>query len=249
MLPTPSTRHVPLNVYPAAEDSHILLDLFSSRSEQKFLHARFQDQLVPPLLVEVGIGSGVVLAFLMVNSECVFNRDDIFALGTDVNFTACKASKETMRLHFLERRQSIGSKNAELLDCTCTDLSGAIRDNEIDVLVFNPPYVPSDSVPSDWASQNESQGVDESLGLALAIDGGVQGMQVTQRFLNGLPRALNRRGVAYVLLCRRNKPEQVAQSVRGWDGGGVWTAEIVRNSGRTGGLENLSVLRIARQVE
>ena len=246
MLPTPSTQHIPPSVYPPAEDSYLLLDLFSSPSEQDFLHARFDDQSLPPLVAEVGTGSGVILAFLTANSGSIFNRRDILTLGTDINVSSCQAAEKTSRVHCLERQHTTGHTPGAFLNCICADLLNAVRDAEVDLLVFNPPYVPSDMLPSIYVTKSDSEFERDSVCLALATDGGTDGMEVTNRLLKSLTRALSQRGVAYVLLCKRNRPQEVVRSIHSWQGSGTWTAEVVRNSGRTGGLENLSILRIAR---
>lgn len=77
-------------------------------------------------------------------------------------------------------------------------------------------------------------------------------MQVTNKLLAQLPEILcPRRGVAYVLLCQQNRPEEVVRRIREgeWDGlgEGRWAVEIVGRSGKVGGWERLVVLRIWRE--
>ena len=65
MLPTPDTSHVSYDqIYEPAEDSYLLLDTLSSASETTFLRSHFRTGPAP-LVVEVGTGSGVVLAFVV----------------------------------------------------------------------------------------------------------------------------------------------------------------------------------------
>ena len=81
--------------------------------------------------------------------------------------------------------------------------------------------------------------------LALATDGGINGMEVTNALLAQLPQVLHKsRGVAYVLLCAQNKPEMVKQGIRHW--GQEWSAETIHTSGMQGGWEKLQIVRIAR---
>ena len=84
--------------------------------------------------------------------------------------------------------------------------------------------------------------------LALATDGGTDGMEVTNRLIAELPSLLSKRGIAYVLLCAQNKPERVKQRIREWEGGNQWMAETVESSGKTGGWEKLQIIRITRRV-
>lgn len=272
MLPTPSTSHVdPNRIYEPAEDSYLLLDTLSSTNETHFLKHHFgqsgtQAQNAPtpsPIVLEVGTGSGVILAFLTANAEAIFGRPDILALGTDVNKFACQATKQTvlqtcqgsawdlalgLRGHALE--------SAGLLLATLgADLASPIRSGMIDVLIFNPPYVPSAGVPNiqgdtldsepapnDAKSRTESYEHDTRL-LALSYEGGVDGMEVTNRLLEQLPHVLNSdKGVAYILLCQQNRPEEVMQRIDNWVGN--WYVEVVGRSGNVAGWEKLCIIRI-----
>ena len=81
--------------------------------------------------------------------------------------------------------------------------------------------------------------------LALATDGGEDGMEVTSKLLDQLPTILNEpRGVAYVLLCAQNKPDKVKREIRNW--GPAWSVETVRRSGKQGGWERLQIIKIMR---
>lgn len=249
MLPTPSTSHVSFDrVYEPAEDSFLLLDTLSSPSETSFLHSRFSNAASPsaPLVVEVGTGSGVVLAFAASNASTIFGRQDLLALGVDINSFACQATAETVRTAIKEQPATAGL----FLDAVNADLTTPLRPFSVDVLIFNPPYVPTDALPSlteherynaPGASGRTTFEQDSHL-LALSYAGGVDGMETTNRLLGQLPGVLSRRGVAYVLLCRQNRPEEVAEMVRGWGEG--WNAEKVGDSGKQGGWEKLVVLRI-----
>jgi len=134
----------------------------------------------------------------------------------------------------------------------------------VDVLVFNPPYVPTSSIPQlgfqdtdAWGDADEASivvrvaeedtVVKEAEGnlLELSWAGGNDGMEITNRLLAQLPQLLSmQRGVAYILLCQQNRPDEVLQRIRAWGAG--WCVEVVGRSGRTGGWEKLQVIRIWR---
>lgn len=247
MLPTPDTSHVSYDqIYEPAEDSYLLLDTLSSASETSFLHSHFSSGHTP-LVVEVGTGSGVVLAFLAANSTAIFNRG-ICTLGTDLNGRACIAASTTVE------KACGGKDKAEGFATVINgDLTTAIKDAEVDVLVFNPPYVPAELPDldlhtkyntNDTLSSSEAFDRDSHL-LALSYAGGVDGMEVTERLLNELPRVLSQRGVAYVLFCAQNKPEDIKSRIRQWPGG--WEAETVGSSGKKAGWEKLCIVRIMRK--
>jgi release factor glutamine methyltransferase len=292
MLPTPSTSHLSFaRIYEPAEDTYLLLDTLSSARETAFLRARFSPprrRTPPPLLLEVGAGSGAVLAFLAAHSRAILGRADAAALATDVNEHACWAARDTVRLALAAaggagegeeegagggggRRPGGGSGAAttHLLASLTADLAAPLRPRTVDLLVFNPPYVPTDpttespaairarlaSPPPSPPPPTLSSPVcylprfsarDADL-LALAYAGGLDGMETSARLLAELDGLLDPvRGVAYVLLCARNRPADVAARIRRGEWGAGWAVESVGHSGGRAGWEVLQVLRIWR---
>ncbi len=267
MLPTPSTAHVSYdNVYEPAEDSYLCMDTLSSDSEAAFFRERFGNNAVGGrstlVVTEVGTGSGVLLAFLTANAKIIFGADNVVTMGTDVNHFACRATVETVKVattnpgtvkDAARKQGSLGEKHhAIFLDAVEADLVAPIRAGMVDVLVFNPPYVPTPGVPDlKWyegrsvspTKREREQFERDSHLLALAYSGGIDGMETTNRFLQQLPETLSsRRGVAYVLLCAQNRPGDVKNRIRSLGPG--WMAETVATSGKRAGWEKLQVVRI-----
>lgn len=233
MLPTPSTSHCNYShIYEPSEDSYLLLDTLALPLEIIFLAARFSPETPTPLVLEVGTGSGVVLAFATKNSSHIFGRSDIAPLGTDVNNFACAAT-----------RQTVGNVCVDTLQ---GDLATPLRQGMVDVLMFNPPYVPTETLPISPEKEVGGEWERDSHLLALSYAGGIDGMETTNRLLAELPHILSDRGVAYVLLCAQNKPEAIISSIRTWEGGAAWQAERVSSSGKQAGWEKLCVIRIWR---
>lgn len=275
MLPTPSTSHVSFDtVYEPAEDSFLLLDTLSSASEAAWLTDRFRKVSTssgldteiksssPPLIVEVGSGSGVVIAFAAANAQHIFGRDDVLALGVDVNLDACKATRQTVQTAIAETNSNDINKGAsanatQYLSSITADLVSPLRPGSVDVLLFNPPYVPTPDLPvlpepqlghseKETKTLSRSEKFEhESYLLSLSYAGGLDGMETTNRFVEAIPSVLNpERGVAYLLLCAQNKPEEVKARIKqDWEG---WTAETVGRSGMQAGWEKLVILRIYR---
>ncbi|KAL8719353.1 MAG: hypothetical protein Q9225_003636 [Loekoesia sp. 1 TL-2023] len=270
MLPTPSTSHVDTDrIYEPAEDSFLFLDTLSSAAEVSFLKERFSAELCladqklgpSPLIVEAGIGSGVVLAFLTAHAQTLLGRSDVLSLGVDINPYACKASRQTVEQASQGVAKGLNngpkcSNTGLFLTSLNADLTSVIRSNSVDVLIFNPPYVPTPEVLQcvhactrvleDSMTTEKQIGVEaDSDMLSLSYAGGVDGMEVTNRLLEQLPYALDsERGVAYILLCEQNKPEEVVKRIQHW--GADWSVEVVGRSGKQGGWEKLLILRICR---
>ncbi|KAL8839200.1 MAG: hypothetical protein Q9170_001849 [Blastenia crenularia] len=267
MLPTPSTSHVDVDrVYEPAEDSFLFLDTLSSAAETSFLRKRFSKDREPttsPLVVEVGIGSGVILAFVTAHAQTIFGRSDVLSLGVDINPFACEASIQTVEK--ASRGVAKGSHDESnlpetgfFLTSVNANLTSVVRPRTVDVLIFNPPYVPTIEVPqiatsppqatNDGVSKEyEMQGSADGDGVMLSLSyaGGADGMEVTNRLLEQLSYTLQaERGIAYILLCKQNKPEEVIQRIQKWGTG--WEVDVVGRSGKHGGWEKLQIFRISR---
>ncbi|KAL7909307.1 methyltransferase domain-containing protein [Trichoderma velutinum] len=251
MLPTPDTSHVPYErVYEPAEDSFLLLDTLSSSSETQFLHDTFSPHQAIPLVVELGTGSGVVLAFITAHAKTLFGSSQILTAGVDMNAFACRATITTVAKAQADSVAESGEITHGLyLGSVMGDLAAPLRKRSVDVLVFNPPYVPTSEMPErpetfteDFAPRTTFD--DDSYLLALSYAGGADGMETTDRLIDGLPEILSARGCAYVLLCAQNKPEIVKERIRAWGDG--WKAETVGSSGKTAGWEKLQIVRIWR---
>lgn len=216
MLPTPDIPLLDEKVYEPAEDSYLLLDCFEERLE-KHRQRRF------PLVCEIGTGSGIVSAFLHAH---IF-PDGIF-VATDVNPAACVCAKETIS-------KNSSSRNS-LADVCQMSLTSALRPHSVDILVFNPPYVPAEEVPDLPRTSEDPSWID------LALLGGEDGMVVTWEVLNGLDTILAPGGAAYILFCARNNPDKVAETMRARG----WEVETVAH--RKAGWEVLSVLEFKMEV-
>lgn len=254
MLPTPSTRHVNFDrVYEPAEDSFLLIDTLSSASESAFLSRRFR-KTSTPIVLEVGTGSGVVLAFAAAWAKKIFGRSDVLALGVDVNRFACVATAKTAQdeIKSTAKPERMENESGVFGDVVMSDLISCLRSHVVDVLLFNPPYVPTEDLPAlpqnDLGPSAVSSFDRDSHMLALSYAGGVDGMETTKRLLIELPNILHpEHGVAYVLLCAQNKPEEVKIQIRSWQGG--WSAESVGDSGKQAGWEKLQIVRIWRETK
>jgi len=185
------------------------------------------------MVLELGTRNGVTNAFISQHSQHLFARMDMQLLGAGAVVLACAATATTLR----------PSRPPHFLGVATADLAGPLRANVVDVLVFNPPYVPTPDLPSLAPVSPAASTFDEhSRLLALTYAGGNDGMQVTQRALDDLDRILAPAGVAYILLCRSNRPRDVVGrlAARGW------TCQKAGGSGSTGGIERLEVWRIWR---
>lgn len=252
MLPTPDTSHVSYSrVYEPAEDSYLLLDTLSSPSETTFLSQRFRSAIAP-LVVEVGTGSGVVLAFIHGHAATIFGTRGIITAGVDVNSFACAGTHSTVKKAEGDNPQTHARS---YLGTVKGDLLSPFREGQVDVLVFNPPYVPTEELPDqddarleggDGLSGSKAFARDSYL-LSLSYAGGKDGMETTDRLIDALSTALSQRGCAYILLCAGNKPDEVKARIQQF--GPRWRVLTVGDSGKQAGWEKLQIIRIWRDDE
>ena len=249
MLPTPDTSHVPYErVYEPAEDSFLLLDTLSAESEKQFLQQRFAN--AAPLILEIGTGSGVVLAFINAHAKTILGSRWALTAGVDLNAYACEATAETIQ----RAQQDNPETHATHLGSCLGDLASPWRSNVVDVLIFNPPYVPTPEMPSkpanfldDTRSDGKPTFENDSYLLSLSYAGGRDGMETTDRLMASIPNILSPAGCAYILLCQQNNPDDIKQRVLNF--GPEWKALTVGSSGKTAGWEKLQVVRIWRDGE
>lgn len=203
----------------------------------------------------------MVLAFVAANARYIIGRPDILTLGIDVNRNACAATQKTVTFALEERKSPEEAKGIAISDgvesqivaAITGDLCTPLRAGIVDILIFNPPYVPTPEVPQPPSSDPERPGIgtskfeQESHLLSLSYAGGEDGMETTNRLLKELPQILHSdRGVAYILLCAQNKPHEVMAHIRNW--GPDWHADIVGRSGVKAGWERLVIVRIWKET-
>lgn len=211
MQPTPKTVNHDL-VYEPCEDSFFMLDCLEKEPKPQYPAA--------PLVLEIGSGSGIVSTFV----HSLWGSKAIY-MATDLNLNACENTLQTWELNNPAGTQQIEAIQASLVP---------LRPRSVDVLIFNPPYVPSEDVPEVPDSK------DNDRWIYLALDGGEDGMEVTRLLLDQLDDVLTPTGCAYILFCARNKPkeQQAMMESRGWKVSWLDT--------RKAGWEVLSVLRFEK---
>ncbi|CEL57604.1 eRF1 methyltransferase catalytic subunit mtq2 OS=Schizosaccharomyces pombe (strain 972 / ATCC 24843) GN=mtq2 PE=3 SV=1 [Rhizoctonia solani AG-1 IB] len=190
MIPTPDLSHLTrddfMHVYEPAEDTFLLLDALEEDAD----HLR---ALKPSICVEIGSGSGCVSAFL----GRILENEPCLIITTDINTRAAKCTEAT------------GRQNKVSLNAVICDLVQPLKPRlygQIDVLIFNPPYVPTEE---EEAAIAQSQGE-----IAGAWAGGFDGMAVTNRLLDELSSMLSPEGCFYLVALKQNDPQGIIARVR-----------------------------------
>lgn len=193
MLPTPQVAHLRRPefrdaVYDPAEDTFSLMDALEQ--EKDVLGA-----LTSPLCVEIGSGSGCVSAFLAQIARGAY-------ICTDINPAAAACTAETAA----ENGCALAPINTYLVD-------GLRVDGQVDILVFNPPYVPT--------SDAEEAAEQERASLGGAWAGGPLGTRLIDALIssgtiqvrNANQRLLSPQGRFYLVAIKQNDPEGLCKSL------------------------------------
>ncbi|KZO94996.1 S-adenosyl-L-methionine-dependent methyltransferase, partial [Calocera viscosa TUFC12733] len=217
MLPTPDLSHLTRQdfalIYQPAEDTFILLDALERDAEL----IKTAD---PTVSLEIGSGSGCVSAFIgqIMGDRSVY-------LCTDINDHAARCTLTT------------GQKNKVLLNPVITSLIQGLSPRllgNVDLLVFNPPYVPTDEEEVIRAQSDRT--------ISGAWAGGSHGMSVAQELLRMIPSLLSKNGYFYLVALRENNPPAIAHQAESELG---LTCTVVLE--RRAGIEHLFVLRFSHK--
>ncbi|KAG0675471.1 S-adenosylmethionine-dependent methyltransferase [Pichia californica] len=193
MLPTPIVPNPDYNlVYEPAEDSFLFLDLFEQLHNEEYFTKTTPSKKFSTVL-EIGTGTGIISTFISTNKLI----PNAYHIASDINLNALQTTKNTF-----ENTRTTKDAYLDTIRCNLTD---PFRLNEIDVLIFNPPYVPSESIPLVPSIQDDTN--DDWLDLALV--GGTDGMMITNKVLDSLDSTLSVNGEAYILFCARNNHSKV----------------------------------------
>jgi len=236
-------------VYEPAEDSFLLVDALLE--QRPFLQQRLGNDAAAsaegPCCLEVGSGSGFVIASLWL----LLRREGRF-FATDVNPAAVRATARTLRNHGAavqveaeedeecrDGRTAAAAAAGQEPNATAVrvlrvaDLAGPLTQQlagRVDVLLFNPPYVPTPPEEVGGA------------GIEAAWAGGAMGREVIDRFLPLVPELLSPRGVCYLVTVRENAPGDILRLMARHH---RLDAAAVRRA-RAGTNEELHVLRFHR---
>lgn len=157
--------------------------------------------------LEVGSGSGCVICYLGTLLRDVYGRTDFHLMATDINVNAVIATRRTAAANEL----TVDVRQTDFVDGT--ELAGL---GSLDVLLFNPPYVPTDD------DEVTGAGCEVRDMITAAWAGGTDGRVVIDRFLpliQGLLRRPTGRardvgGRCYMVLVQENRPSQLIAHMR-----------------------------------
>ncbi|ELP95239.1 n6-DNA-methyltransferase, putative [Entamoeba invadens IP1] len=156
------------NVYKPEVDTYLLMDALTNEIE-------YIKERKPAVSLEIGCGSGIVSAHIQ------HLIPSLYSLSSDINpFALACAQQVHPSGNFLKM---------SLLD--------GIRDESVDLFIYNPPYVPT---PEEELHSSY---------IALSWAGGKDGREKIDCVIERLWDILTPTGVAYIVLVQDNNPKEI----------------------------------------
>ena len=143
-------------------------DLVYIPSDDTFLLAENLEIKKGQSVLEIGTGSGLVSMYASLLT------DDVTA--TDINYNALELAEKNFKLN-----------NINTIKLEFGDLFEPVKDKKFDVILFNTPYLPTDS--DDIINDD----------LNYAFDGGLDGRKVIDRFIDQVSNHLNDKGIVQII--------------------------------------------------
>ncbi len=168
-----------IHAYFYTEDTYLMLDALEAEFEELRL-------LKPVICLEIGSGSGCNITFL---AKILKSAPSIY-LAVDINPFANLATRSTGRENQVDIQGIRGS--------LC---SGLRLDGMVDVLIFNPPYVPTETLTEHPHSHNEL--------LAASWAGGHRGRYWIDLLLPEVSKLLSPSGLFFMVAVTENDPEEI----------------------------------------
>ncbi|KAG7346377.1 peptidyl-prolyl cis-trans isomerase [Nitzschia inconspicua] len=152
----PSLRHASLkdyvNVYEPSDDTYLLLDGMLLDMESVLRYKDDSDCKDRHVVLEIGTGSGVPITFL--TTQLIKNNAKVHAIATDINPKALEFAQKTAH----ENQVSIQTIQCDLATALLQEYAG-----KVDVIIFNPPYVPTpdeevtgNGIEVSWAGEHSN---------------------------------------------------------------------------------------------
>ena len=162
-------------VYEPSEDTFLLLDSIIVEKDQNVL--------------EIGAGTGII--------SLVCAQKGAQVLCSDVNPYAIETINKNIKENQKQLKGSIEVRTGDLFEIV-------IEKETFDIIIFNPPYLPT--------TKDEKKGISEW--YAKSFDGGVTGLTVTIKFLKELKPYLKKDGKAYFIYSSLSKKQKLEQTLK-----------------------------------
>lgn len=157
---------IPKGVYFPSEDTELMLETLEKETQNKHYEN----------VLEIGSGNGLLSFFL-------YDKVN-FITTVDINPVAIEYLNNMKQKYSLNKLQVIQS-----------NLFEKIAKEKFDLIVFNPPYVPTEEIGDD--------------AIDLAVNGGKQGREIIDKFIVSFSDFLSKKGECFLLISSLNNLDDV----------------------------------------
>lgn len=195
-------------VYEPSEDSFLLIDALEIDLENLKLAE-------PRICLEIGSGSGVVITAL---GKALSSFFPTYLMAVDINPDACRTTRRIGRDNFVD------------INVLRMDLAGLLKKtNAFDVVIFNPPYVVTESL----------EVFDDRL-ISKTWAGGRDGREVMDKLFPYIPHLLSDNGIFYLVTIKENDPRSIIELFKQWN----MTGDVICDRKVRG--EHLHVIKLVK---
>jgi len=171
---------IPARVYLPSDDTDLMIEVLEAevvKPNKHFMSA-----------IDIGSGNGFL------SLEIYNNADEIYSV--DINPIVIDYLLNIKEQYNLEKQKIVYSSLFDSIG----------EDKKFDLIIFNPPYVPSEEI--------EDEDDDEINGYDLAVNGGEKGREVIDKFVKKLSKHLSDKGVCYLLVSSQNEPLDIIENLK-----------------------------------
>lgn len=177
---------LPKEVYLPSDDTYLMLNTLEKEIISK--NHFFENAL------EIGSGNGFL-------SLCVYNNVQKIT-SVDLNPIVVDYLNNIKDKYSLTKQKILLSDLFSALD----------KNNKFDLIIFNPPYVPSDPLTLEKGI-DPSDPINLEKGIDLAVNGGKDGLEIITKFLTELDSFLSKNGICYLLVSSLNKINKIKKQL------------------------------------
>ena len=171
-FPDPIIAYCSESVYYPSDDTYVILDFFKNNINDDFFDGKKIEKVKQ--ILDLGTGTGIIAIFLqMIKKKHLKFKPEIYATDLLKEAIECaklneKSNNEKSEIKFIE---------SDLF----TNFPNSLK-NSFDVVIFNPPYLPSSSLIS---------GEDSKEKIDYSWNGGKKGLETIFKFLDQVKLFLN----------------------------------------------------------
>ena len=161
-------------VYDPAEDTFLVIEGIKIKEKQT--------------IFEIGTGCGIIALYCAKNNAKV--------ICSDINPFAVELTKKNYEIN---KKKINGTMQVRLGDM----FSVIKKDEQFDIIIFNPPYLPT----------KKSELIGGSGWIDKALNGGNNGLKYTTIFIEKLPKYLNKNGKAYFIFSTLSDKKELMEKI------------------------------------